>query len=212
MTKAAFNALITEYSVERINYDNSPFAGKEGHVGLAIISDPAGDLWHLFVNNKPVKVKIVDKDSCFDFTERKVERERDFNVRLKDGSFQCSVSVQYYINGTYHHSRNTTYSEISVATINRLYNPSKAIDLFSKRLFEKNFGFCIHSNVERTDLLPTRKQFDKDEVYSLLESIVHHRFLAGSCHAHKNYKAHSKHNRIADEAFTELLTLLDMED
>jgi len=210
MTKAAFNALITEYSVERINYDNSPFAGKEGHVGLAIISDPAGDLWHLFVNNKPVKVKIVDKDSCFDFTERKVERERDFNVRLKDGSFQCSVSVQYYINGTYHHSRNTTYSEISVATINRLYNPSKAIDLFSKRLFEKNFGFCIHSNVERTDLLPMRKQFDKEKVRRLLDDIMSDRFLAGCCKAYKNHNAYRNHSDKANEDLEELLTLLGL--
>jgi len=203
MTKAAFNALITslDFSPTIPNYP------KEGNVSLAVISDPAGDLWHLFVNNKPVKVKIVDKDSCFDFTERKVERRRKFSIRLKHGIFCCHVCVQYYINGTYHRDRCHEYQNITPDTIERLYDPDKALSRS-----DPEFGFVLVSNTERTDLLPMRKQFDKDEVYSLLESIVHHRFLAGSCHAHKNYKAHSKHNRIADEAFTELLTLLDMED
>ena len=173
MTKAAFNALITEYSVERINYDNSPLASKDGHVGLAIISDPAGDLWDLFIENKPVKVQIVDKDSEFDFTERKVKRERDFNIRLIDGSFKCKVSVQYYINGTFHHSRNTTYSDISVQTINRLYNPKKSIDLF-----EKNFGFGIHSNTERTDLPQIQKPFDKEKVRKKINSLQKYAYAA----------------------------------
>jgi len=207
MTKAAFNALITEYSVERINYDNSPLASKDGHVGLAIISDPAGDLWDLFIENKPVKVQIVDKDSEFDFTERKVKRERDFNIRLIDGSFQCKVSVQYYINGTFHHSRNTTYSDISVQTINRLYNPKKSIDLF-----EKNFGFGIHSNIERTDLPQMQKSFNKKKVYAQLEQIVHHRFMAGYCQANRQHNAYMEHYEEADKAISKLLVLLDMEN
>lgn len=206
MTKAAFNALITEFSVED-RFPGEISKQKEGHVGLAIISDPAGDLWHLFIDNKPVKVQIVDKESSFDFTEREVERRRRFNIRLVEGSFQCSVSVNYHINGKYHHDRNTLYSDISNCTIQRLYGVDRVCNVF-----ESSFGFSLHSNTERTDLLPMRKQFDKEKVYDQLERIVHHRFMAGQCRAYKNNKAYIDHRDAADEAFTELLVLLGMED
>jgi len=207
MTKAAFNALITEFSIDTDHFPGTDLVQKEGHVGLAIISDPAGDLWKLFIDKKPVKVQIVDKDSDFDFTERKVKRERVFNVRLENGSFQCFVSVNYHINGIFHHSRNTTYTYLSNCTIQRLYNPKKAIDLF-----EKNFGFCIHSNTERTDLLPMRKQFDKEKVRRLFDGIMSDRFLAGCCKAYNNHSAYRNHSDKAEEDFKELLSLLDMED
>jgi len=203
MTKAAFDALITMMDFSPV----TPNQPRGGDIGLAVLSQPAGDLWSLFVDHETVHVKIVDKDSDFDFTERKVERLRDFDVRLIDDAFQCAVSVQYNINGEYHHSRNHTYHDIRLKTVERLYDPEKAKDLFESR-----FGFSRLSKIERTDLLPMQKQFDKEKVYSLLESIVHHRFLAGSCQAHKNYKAYSKHYETADEAFTKLLALLDMED
>ena len=207
MTKAAFNALITEFSIDTDHFPGTDLVQKEGRVGLAIISDPAGDLWHLFIDNKPVKVQIVDKESSFDFTERKVERLRDFDIRLVSGSFQCTVSVEYKINGEFHHSRKHTYHNIRLKTIERLYDPEKAKDLF-----DTQFGFSIKSKTSRTDLPTMRKQFDKEKVYSLLESIVRHRFLAGSCQAHKKNSSSSKHYETADEAFAELLTLLGMED
>ena len=203
MTKAAFNALITEFSIE----ENKLMKLKDGHVGLAIISDPAGDLWHLFIDNKPVKVQIVDKESSFDFTERKVKRERDFNIRLIDGSFQCKVSVKYYINGTFHHSRNHVYHNIRTKTIERLYDPEK-----SKNLFESKFGFSIYSKIERTDLPQMQKPFDKLKVYKQLEKIVHHRFMAGYCQANRRDHAYTEHYEEADKAFSKLLVLLDMEN
>jgi len=203
MTKAAFNALITslDFSPTIPNYP------KEGNVSLAVISDPAGDLWHLFVNNKPVKVKIVDKDSCFDFTERKVERRRKFSIRLKHGIFCCHVCVQYYINGTYHRDRCHEYQNITPDTIERLYDPDKALSRS-----DPEFGFVLVSNVERTDLLPMRKQFDKEKVYDQLERIVHHRFMSGYNQGHGNQEEYKAHYEKADKAIAKLLALLDMED
>jgi len=203
MTKAAFNALITslDFSPTIPNYP------KEGNVSLAVISDPAGDLWHLFVNNKPVKVKIVDKDSCFDFTERKVERRRKFSIRLKHGIFCCHVCVQYYINGTCHRDRCHEYQNITPDTIERLYDPDKALSRS-----DPEFGFVLVSNVERTDLLPMRKQFDKEKVYDQLERIVHHRFMSGYNQGHGNQEEYKAHYEKADKAIAKLLALLDMED
>ena len=201
MTKAAFNALITEFSIE----ENKLMKLKEGHVGLAIISDPAGDLWHLFLDKKPVKVQIVDKESSFDFTERKVERLRNFEVRLKNGIFFCYVCVEYKINGKTHHVRNHRYDNITSSRIQRLYNPKKAVDLF-----EKDFGFGINSKIERTDLPQMQKTFDKKKVRRLIDDIMSDRFLAGCCKAYKNHNAYRNHSDKANEDLEELLTLLGL--
>jgi len=205
MTKAAFNALITEFSIED-HFPGTIIKQKEGHVGLAIISDPAGDLWDLFIENKPVKVQIVDKESSFDFTERKVERLRNFEVRLKNGSFFCYVCVEYKINGKTHHVRNHRYDNITPSRIQGLYNPKKAVDLF-----EKDFGFGINSKIERTDLPQIQKQLDKKKVYSLLNTIMHNRFVAGDFLSHGSRDMYKKHADEANSAFDELCLLLGIE-